>query len=56
MLSIGNMLKKKRSYKHSTGGGGQENFRANLFFCGKRKRCHRERSMDCEMRDPKVHK
>ncbi|CAO1400962.1 unnamed protein product [Diamesa hyperborea] len=35
---------KKRVLKHTC----QENFRANLFFCGKRKRPHRERYTDYE--------
>lgn len=35
---------KKRVLKHTC----QENFRANLFFCGKRKRPHRERYHDYE--------
>lgn len=33
---------KKRVLKHTN----QENFRANIFFCGKRKRSHRDRYMD----------
>lgn len=33
---------KKRVLKHTS----QENFRANLFFCGKRKRSHRDRYAD----------
>lgn len=35
---------KKRVMKHTS----QENFRANLFFCGKRKRSHRDRYHDYE--------
>jgi G patch domain-containing protein 2 len=35
-------VKKHRVLKHTC----QENFRANLFFCGKRKRSHRERYLD----------
>lgn len=40
---IGNAVK-KRVMKHTC----QENFRANLFFCGKRKRSHRDRYHDYE--------
>uniref|UniRef100_A0A336M9A7 CSON013989 protein n=1 Tax=Culicoides sonorensis TaxID=179676 RepID=A0A336M9A7_CULSO len=35
---------KKRVLKHT----GQENFRTNIFFCGKRKRSYRERYMEYE--------
>lgn len=36
-------IKKRTSLKHGPAGGQAENFRANLFFCGKRKRSHRDR-------------
>lgn len=41
-LSAGNAMKKRATFKHIS----QENFRAGLFFCGKRKRSHRERYHD----------
>lgn len=41
-LSAGNAVKKRATIKHMS----QENFRAGLFFCGKRKRSHRERYHD----------
>lgn len=41
-LSGGNAVKKRATIKHIS----QENFRAGLFFCGKRKRSHRERYHD----------
>lgn len=44
MFPIVNNSVKKRVMKHTS----QENFRANLFFCGKRKRSHRDRYHDYE--------
>lgn len=44
MFPILNNSVKKRVIKHTS----QENFRANLFFCGKRKRSHRDRYHDYE--------
>lgn len=44
IFPIVNNSVKKRVMKHTS----QENFRANLFFCGKRKRSHRDRYHDYE--------
>lgn len=44
IFPMGGNTMKKRVIKH----GNQENFRASLFFCGKRKRSHRERYHDFE--------
>lgn len=42
IFPLGNNAVKKRVMKHTS----QENFRAGLFFCGKRKRSHRDRYHD----------